>query len=129
MDMAPVDNPGIELRQEARDLLQHLSRFEPMYTTEYTKPIETITKGVCLCLKMLVDLHEKEFNKAIEAFQKVIQNHPKSDKVPGAKLKIGLTYVNEKNPAKAKEYLNKVIKEHPGSNEAEIAKDRLRKIK
>lgn len=72
---------------------------------------------------------KKEFTKAIDAFQKVIQNHPKSDKVPGAKLKIGLTYVNEKNPAKAKEYLNRVISEHPGSNEAEIAKDRLRKVK
>jgi len=72
---------------------------------------------------------KKDFTKAIEAFNKVIKNYPKSDKVPGAKLKIGLSYVNESNHAKAKEYLNKVIKEHPGSNEAEIAKDRLRKIK
>jgi len=49
--------------------------------------------------------------------------------VAGAKLKIGLAYLNEKNSAKAKQYLNKVIKEHPGTNEAEIAKDRLAKIR
>jgi tol-pal system protein YbgF len=71
----------------------------------------------------------KDWNKAVEAFGKVVKNHPKSDKVPGAKLKIGLSYLNEKNPAKAKEYLHRVIKEHPGTNEAEIAKDRLAKIK
>ncbi len=71
----------------------------------------------------------KDFRSAIEAFTKVIKNYPKSDKVPGAKLKIGLSFLNERNPAKAKEYLHKVIKEHPFSNEAEIAKDRLAKIK
>ncbi len=71
---------------------------------------------------------KKEYSKAIDAFGKVIKTYPKSEKVPGAKLKIGLTYLSDKNNAKAKEYLNKVIKEHPGTNEAEIAKDRLRKI-
>jgi tol-pal system protein YbgF len=71
----------------------------------------------------------KDYTKAIDAFAKVIKSFPKSVKVPGAKLKIGLAYWNEKNPAKAKEYFHKVIKEHPGTNEAEIAKDRLAKIK
>jgi tol-pal system protein YbgF len=71
----------------------------------------------------------KDWSKAIEAFSKVIRNHPKSDKVPGAKLKTGLSYLSEKNPAKAKEYLGRVIKDHPRTNEAEIAKDRLAKIK
>jgi len=71
----------------------------------------------------------KDWSKAIEAFSKVIRNHPKSDKVPGAKLKTGLSYLNEKNPVKAKEYLGRVIKDHPRTNEAEIAKDRLARIK
>jgi len=72
---------------------------------------------------------KKSFDKAIEAFSKVLKNYPKSEKVPGAKLKIGFSYLNEKNYAKAKEYLNKVVKEHPHTTEAQIAKDRLRKIK
>ena len=71
----------------------------------------------------------KDFNKAIAAFEKVISKYPRSEKIAGAKLKIGLSYVNERNPAKAKEYLHQVIKEYPGTNEAEIAKDRLAKLR
>jgi tol-pal system protein YbgF len=71
---------------------------------------------------------KKDFTRAIEAFGLVITSYPKSDKVPGAKLKIGLSYLNAKNNEKAREYLNKVIKEHRGTAEAEIAADRLHKI-
>jgi len=71
---------------------------------------------------------KKDFARAIEAFGVVITSYPKSDKVPGAKLKIGLSYLNENKTEKAKEYLNKVIKEHRGTAEAEIAADRLSKI-
>jgi tol-pal system protein YbgF len=71
----------------------------------------------------------KDFPKAIDAFGKVIKNYPKSIKAPGAKLKTGMAYLNEKNSAKAREYFHRVVKEHPGTNEAEIAKDRLAKIK
>lgn len=78
--------------------------------------------GECLYSK-------KDFPKAIEAFTRVISTYPKSDKIAGAKLKIGLSYLNEKNTAKAKEFFGRVVKEHPGTNEAEIAKDRLAKIR
>jgi tol-pal system protein YbgF len=71
---------------------------------------------------------KKDYARAIEAFGVVITSYPKSEKVPGAKLKIGLSYLNENKTEKAKEYLNKVIKEHRGSTEAEIAADRLSKI-
>ena len=60
---------------------------------------------------------------------KVIKTYPRSDKVAGAKLKIGLSYLNEKKPAKAKEYLHKVIKEHRTSDEAELAREKLKKIR
>ena len=72
---------------------------------------------------------KKSFDKAVEAFSKVIKNYPRSEKVPGAKLKIGFSYLNEKNYTRAKEYLNRVIKEHPNTTEAQIAKDKIRKIK
>jgi tol-pal system protein YbgF len=71
---------------------------------------------------------KKDYTRAIEAFGLVITNYPKSEKVPGAKLKIGLSYLNAKNPEKAREYLNKVIKENRGTAEADIAADRLSKI-
>jgi tol-pal system protein YbgF len=71
---------------------------------------------------------KKEYPKAIEQFSKVIKTFPKSDKVAGAKLKIGYSYLNENHTAKAKEWLHKVVKEHPGVKEAELAKEKLRKI-
>jgi tol-pal system protein YbgF len=71
---------------------------------------------------------KKDFPKAIDAFSKVVKTYPKSDKVAGARLKIGYSYLNEKNTAKAKESLNKVVKEHPGTKEAQLAKEKLRKI-
>jgi tol-pal system protein YbgF len=71
---------------------------------------------------------KKDYARAIEAFGLVISSYPKSEKVPGAKLKIGLSYLNENKTQKAKEYLNKVVKEHRGTTEAEIAADRLSKI-
>jgi len=71
---------------------------------------------------------KKDFSRAIDAFSKVIKNYPKSDKTVGAKLKIGYSYLNENNHAKAKEWLNKVIKEYPDTKEAELAKEKLRKM-
>jgi len=71
---------------------------------------------------------KKDFPKAIDAFSKVVKDYPKSEKVAGARLKIGYSYLNEKNTAKAKEYLNRVVKEHPGTKEAQLAKEKLRKI-
>jgi tol-pal system protein YbgF len=72
---------------------------------------------------------KKEFDKSIEAFTVIVKTYPKSDKVPGAKLKIGYSYLNENHIAKAKEWLRRVIKEYPGSKEAQLAKNKLRKIK
>jgi tol-pal system protein YbgF len=71
---------------------------------------------------------KKDFPKAIDAFSKVVKTYPKSEKVAGANLKIGYSYLNERNTAKAKEYLNKVVKEYPGTKEAQLAKEKLRKI-
>ena len=71
---------------------------------------------------------KKDFPKAIDAFSKVVKTYPKSEKVAGANLKIGYSYLNAKNTAKAKEYLNKVVKEYPGTKEAQLAKEKLRKI-
>ncbi len=72
---------------------------------------------------------KKDYGRAIEAFSKIIKVYPKSDKVAGAKLKIGYSYVSENNAAKAKEWLNKVIKEYPRTKEAELAKEKLHKLR
>ncbi len=71
---------------------------------------------------------KKEFQPAIDAFSKVVKNFPKSDKVPGAKLKIGYSYLNLNNHAKAKEWLQRVAREYPGSREADLAREKLHKL-
>lgn len=70
----------------------------------------------------------KDYDKAIDAYSKLIKTYPRSDKVAGAKLKIGYSYLNDNQKTKAKEWLNRVLKEYPGTREAELAKDRLKKI-
>ena len=77
--------------------------------------------GECLYSK-------KDYKNAIEAFSKVIKNYPKSEKIPGSKLKIGYSYLNLNNTAKAKEWLQWVIREYPGSREADLAREKLHKI-
>lgn len=72
---------------------------------------------------------KKDFKNAIDAYNKLIKTYPKSDKVSGAKLKIGYSYLNENNNAKAREWLNRVVKEFPGTREADLAKDKLKKIR
>ena len=71
---------------------------------------------------------KKDFDNAIEAFTAVIKTYPKSEKVPDAKLKIGYSYLSQKQTTKAKEWLHKVIKEYPDTKDAQLAKDKLRKI-
>lgn len=71
---------------------------------------------------------KKDYQNAIEAFSKVIKNYPKSEKVPGSKLKIGYSYLSLNNTAKAKEWLQWVIREYPGSREADLAREKLRKM-
>ncbi len=70
----------------------------------------------------------KDYDKAIEAYSKLVKTYPKSEKTAGAKLKIGYSYLNDNQKTKAKEWLNRVIKEYPGTREAELAKERLKKI-
>jgi tol-pal system protein YbgF len=70
---------------------------------------------------------KKDFKNAIETFSKLVKGHPRSEKVPGAKLKIGFSYLNLNNSTKAKEWLNRVVKEYPETKEAQLARDRLRK--
>ena len=71
---------------------------------------------------------KKDFKSAIDSFSKLVKNHPRSEKIPGAKLKIGFSYLNQNNSSKAKEWLNRVTKEYPDTKEAQLAKDKLRKM-
>jgi TolA-binding protein len=68
---------------------------------------------------------QKESQKAIEEFKRVIENFPKGDKVAAALLKIGYSYFNLGDQATGKKYLRIVIERFPNSEEARLAKSRL----
>lgn len=68
---------------------------------------------------------EKWYQKAILEYQKVIENYPKGNKVPGAYLKQGLAFFELGEAENAKLILNELLKKFPVSSEADIAKKKL----
>jgi tol-pal system protein YbgF len=71
---------------------------------------------------------EKDYEKAIIAYDDVIKKFPKGTKVPSALLKQALCWLELGDKTFAKSLLKKVIKEHPRSEQAKIAKEKLKTI-
>jgi tol-pal system protein YbgF len=69
---------------------------------------------------------DKNFDQAILEFQEVIKNYPRSDKVPAAMLKQGMSF-REMGDAKSAAYVyKKLIEQYPKSEEAKSAREKLR---
>ena len=68
---------------------------------------------------------QKKYREAIEQFEVVVSKYPRSDKVPGALLKKGLSYINLGERAQGVVQLQYVVHEHPRSQEASLARQRL----
>ncbi len=54
------------------------------------------------------------------------QQHPKSDRVPPALLKIGLTFLQMNNKSDARLFFQKIVNDFPSSPEAAQAREKLR---
>jgi tol-pal system protein YbgF len=65
---------------------------------------------------------------ALEAFQKLLQLYPQSEKSPDALLKVGYTQYELKQVDAAKTTLKSVSVKYPGSKAAGLAQERLRRI-
>jgi tol-pal system protein YbgF len=70
----------------------------------------------------------RDFDTALKDFSKVIIDHPKSYKVPGAMLKMGYIYYEQKAWDKAREVLQRLQNDYPGSTEARLGEKRLNRI-
>lgn len=70
----------------------------------------------------------RQFDQAIEQFQKVLDNFPHSAKRPGAQLKIGFIQFEQGKLALARKTLGEVIQRYPNSTAASLAQQRLRLI-
>ncbi|MGH7255961.1 MAG: tol-pal system protein YbgF [Nitrospirales bacterium] len=70
----------------------------------------------------------KEYERAIEAFELVERRYPDSDKVAAALLKKGFAYLSLNEPQKASSVLKQVIDGYPHTPEASKAKTRLAQL-
>jgi len=70
----------------------------------------------------------RDFDTALSDFNKVLTNHPKSSKVPGAMLKMGYIYYEQQAWDKARDVLQRLQNEYPGSTEARLGEKRLQRI-
>jgi len=73
--------------------------------------------------------HTRKFNIAVQDYQTLIIQYPKSPKRADALLKIGYSQFELKSFAKAKAVLQKLIKSYPGTTEAGQAENLLQKIR
>ena len=72
---------------------------------------------------------QKDYPHANQAFQKVVNDHPRSEKVPPALFKMGVVTAEAGDLPKARGYLRRVIEEYPTSDEAKLAKNKLAEIR
>ncbi len=71
---------------------------------------------------------DKWYEKAILEYQKVVVNYAKGNKVPAAMLKQGYAFSNLGEDANAKLVLKELVKKFPGTREADIAREKLKKL-
>lgn len=67
----------------------------------------------------------REYDKARAAFNKVVNQYPKSSKVPDALLKLGYIEFDQQNMAKARDYLTRITTSYPETTAAHLASKKL----
>ncbi|WP_420266549.1 tol-pal system protein YbgF [Candidatus Magnetominusculus dajiuhuensis] len=71
---------------------------------------------------------EGSYEDAILSYDIVVKKYPNSDKVPAAKLKQALAFIEIKDPKPARTILQQIIDDYPHTPEAEQAKKQLQLI-
>jgi len=71
---------------------------------------------------------EQNFEDAILAYEDVIRKYKGSDKVPGAMLKQGYSFLSLSDSRTAKVLLESVVRKYPDSEEAALARKKLAEI-
>ncbi len=72
---------------------------------------------------------EKNYEDAILAYEDVIRKFKGSDKVPGAMLKQGFSFLGLRDTRTGTVLLESVIRKYPDSDEADLARKKLKAIK
>lgn len=69
-----------------------------------------------------------KFKEAVTEYQRVISDYPKTDSVPAAYYKLGLTYNQLKQPDEARKAFEAVMQGYQGTPEATLAKQALDRL-
>jgi tol-pal system protein YbgF len=72
---------------------------------------------------------EKNYEKAILEYEKVVKKYPDGDRVPFAMLKQGQSFINLGDKTGARFVLQQVIRDYPNTNQAKIAREKLLEIR
>ena len=71
---------------------------------------------------------QREFKRAIQEFEKVLNFYPSSDKVPAALLKIGYSHLELQDHGTARAVFRQLVRTYPKSREATKAYARLTEV-
>ncbi|MCU0584590.1 MAG: tol-pal system protein YbgF [Desulfobacterales bacterium] len=72
---------------------------------------------------------EKQYEKAILEYQKVIEKYPRGNKVPSALLKQGLAFLGLKDRVNSRLIFEEVVRKFPNTSEAKTASEKLKELK
>jgi tol-pal system protein YbgF len=72
---------------------------------------------------------QKDYERAILEYERVIVKYPEGDKVSAAMLKQGLSFLELGDKANARNLLRRVVERYPQSDQAELARKRLEGLK
>jgi tol-pal system protein YbgF len=68
----------------------------------------------------------KDYQSAIDEFERLVREFPQSPQVPSALLKTGYAYYEIKDSAQGRRALRTLVEKYPSSKEAKLAEERLR---
>lgn len=68
----------------------------------------------------------KDYQSAIDEFERLVREFPQSPQVPSALLKTGYAYYEIKDGAQGRRALRTLVEKYPSSKEAKLAEERLR---
>ncbi|RPJ11760.1 MAG: tol-pal system protein YbgF, partial [Deltaproteobacteria bacterium] len=72
---------------------------------------------------------QKDYERAILEYEKVIVKYPEGDKVSAAMLKQGLAFLELGDKTNARSLLRRIVERYPQSEQAELARKRLEGLK
>jgi tol-pal system protein YbgF len=72
---------------------------------------------------------EKQYEKAILEYQKVIEKYPKGNKVPAALLKQGYAFQSLGDKVNSRLIFEELVRKHPNTSEAKAASDKLKEMR